>query len=307
MMPNVRQFGRTLNATSKPKDTTTNKIFGCDTETYREERGKGLKSIQIFGENEEHYFTTENWEQSDDDIRTEIATKFFNWLLDSDSDVTIAFFNMNFDVSQFLKFMVSQLDLEFWNDALFIPKGCIQILESERQLYLVQIRTFKGRLIRMIDIANFLVGVTLNKACESWLGKQKVEIESKKFPKEPATPLERKYAMVDAQLTYELYNELVKNEVIEGQKTVTIAGRTLRHFKQFIKERFGLTFEEYFYKGASPEEIYKIQELFEQEIRYGVRGAITESYQNGVFGNCLHLDARSMYPTQCVRDFIPIG
>ena len=63
MIPNVKQFGRTLNASLSTKDTTTNKIYGCDTETYREERGKGLKSIQIFGENEEHYFTTKNWEQ----------------------------------------------------------------------------------------------------------------------------------------------------------------------------------------------------------------------------------------------------
>ena len=159
----------------------------------------------------------------------------------------------------------------------------------------------------MVDIANFLVGVTLNKACQSWLGKEKVDIESKQFLKAPATPIERKYAMVDAKLTFELYNELVKNEVIEGQKTVTIAGRTLRHFKQFLKSRFGLSFEQYFYKGATPDEIAIIQEQFETEIRCGVRGAITESYQQGIFTNCIHFDARSMYPTQCVRDFIPIG
>ena len=296
-----------LNGTSKTTVTNTHKVYGCDTETYREERGRGLKSIQIYGLDESYYFTVNDWNKSDDEIRTDIASQFFNWILESDNDITIAFFNMNFDVSQFLKYMVSELGLEFWNEALFIPKGCIQILESERQLYLVQIRTFKGRLVRMIDIANFLVGVTLNKACQSWLGKEKVDIESKQFLKAPATPIEQKYAMVDAQLTYELYNELVKNEVIEGQKTVTIAGRTLRHFKQFIKSNFGLSFEQYFYEGASPEEVAIIQNMFEDEIRNGVRGAITEAYQRGVFSNCIHFDARSMYPTQCVRDFIPIG
>jgi len=303
----VPKSGKTLNSTLKTVAISTHKIYGCDTETYREERGRGLKSIQIYGLEESHYFTVDNWNLSDDEIRRNIASQFFNWLMDSNDDITIAFFNMNFDVSQFLKYMVSELGLEFWNEALFIPKGCIQILESERQLYLVQIRTFKGRLIRMVDIANFLVGVTLNKACQSWLGKEKVDIKSKQFLKAPATPIEQKYAMVDAQLTYELYNELVKNEVIEGQKTVTIAGRTLRHFKQFIKSNFGLSFEEYFYEGASPDEITQIQNMFEDEIRCGVRGAITEAYQRGVFYDCVHYDARSMYPTQCVRDFIPIG
>lgn len=297
----------TLRSSSRTRATTTTKYFGCDTETYREERGKGLKSIQVYGNGEQHYFTADDWTADDDNVRHQVAGKFFQWLMDQDSDCNIAFFNMNFDVSQFLKIMVSELGLEFWTEPLFIPKGCIQILESERQLYLVQFRTFKGRLIRMIDLANFLVGVTLNKACKEWLGKEKVHIESKKFPKAPSSPIEIEYAMMDAQLTYELYLKLVDEDVIEGHKTVTVAGRTINHFKQFMKDQFDLSFNEYFFKNLPAKEIKAIKEKFEEEARDGVRGGNCQAYQKGVFTNCIHVDARSMYPTQMVRDFIPVG
>jgi len=301
------QSGTTSKRCSKTKVTHTTEYYGCDTETYREEKGKGLKSIQIWGKDETHYFTADDWTKDDDDVRHQVAWKFLHWLMDKECDCNIAFFNMNFDVSQFLKILVSESGLEFWNEPLFIPKGCIQILESERQLYLVQFRTFKGRLIRMIDLANFLVGVTLNKACKDWLGKEKVHIESKKFPKRASTPKEIEYAMMDAQLTYELYLKLIEEEVIEGHKTVTIAGRTINHFKQFMKEQYDLTFNEYFYKNLSADEIKSVKQMFEEEARDGVRGGNCQSFQRGIFGNCIHVDARSMYPSQMVRDFIPIG
>ena len=294
---------------SRTLDTSTSKtvlFLGCDTETYRDERGRGLKSIQVYGD-ATAYFTATDWDDSDDDIRFGICRDFFAFLFSLNNNVNIAFFNINFDASQFLKYMVSELGLELWREPYNVPRGCMQILESERKLYMIQIRTKKGFLIRMIDLANFLVGVTLNKACKDWLGEQKIDLPSKQFLKQPATPIEIEYAMKDAELTYKLFLKLIDEQVIEGFKAVTIGGRTLKHFKKFIVDDFGMKFAEYFYKGASKEEIIEIQRVFEEEARPGVRGGICQAWHKGIFKDCLHVDARSMYPTQCVRDYIPIG
>ena len=222
-------------------------------------------------------------------------------------DVNIAFFNLNFDGSQFIKWLITESGLEVRNDSYFTPKGTIKILESERRLYSIEIRGFNGRLITMIDIANFLVGVTLNKACEDWLNDKKVEIESKQFLKEPATPLEKEYAIKDAELTYRLYLEVCDKGVIEGHKSITIAGRTIKHFKEFMGNEYSLKFYDFFYKNADPETIKEIKADFENEIRSGVRGGICEAWHKGVFDNCTHIDACSMYPTQCIKPLIPIG
>lgn len=294
---------------SKTLDTSTSKTVyyvGCDTETYREERGRGLKSIQMYGDINA-YITTDDWSQSDDAIREQICGEFFDILLNCNRDVNIAFFNINFDASQFLHYMITRLGYELWREPFFVPKGCIQVLESERNLYMIQIRSKKGCLIRMIDTANFLVGVTLNKACKDWLGMEKIDLPTKQFLKAPATDLEKEYAMKDAELTYRLFLKLIDEEVIEGFKAVTIAGRTLRHFKDFIKNEFAMSFDEYFYEGADKDDIKAIQAMFEIKGRPGVRGGICQAWHKGVFKDCLHVDARSMYPSQCVRDYIPVG
>ena len=294
---------------SKTWATNTSKpvlFLGCDTETYRDNGSKGLKSIQIAGD-AEGYFTTDDWNQSDDAIREQICADFFAFLFGLNKDINIAFFNINFDASQFLKYLVTRLDLEIWREPFFVPKGCMQILESERNLYMIQIRTKQGHLIRMIDTANFLVGVTLNKACKDWLGKEKIDLPTKKFLKAPATEIEIQYAMKDAQLTYELFIKLMEEGVIEGFKAVTIAGRTLKHFKSFMLENYAVKFNDYFYKGASKEDVLAMQDMFEREARPGVRGGICQAWHKGVFKDCLHVDACSMYPSQCVRDFIPVG
>ena len=84
---------------------------GCDTETYYETINnityKGLKSIQLVTDNEELYFTGDDYTVSDDELRCNICEKFFKFLFNTNDDLRIAFFNMTFDVSQFLKYMVS--------------------------------------------------------------------------------------------------------------------------------------------------------------------------------------------------------
>lgn len=285
--------------------TQATKIYGVDTETYREEESFGLKSIQLWGESENHYFTTDNWEQTDDEIRKEICNKFFTFLLFQPNDIELAFFNLSFDGSQFLKYLVTESGLRLSNGK-WPKKGEFQILESDRKMYSITIRTKSNFIITMVDVANFLVGVNLDKASHDWLGRGKVEIETKKFPKQASTPKEIEYAMEDAHLTYDLYNILTENEVIESN-TVTIAGRTIRHFQNFLYEKYNLSFDDYFYAGYEQEEIEQIKEQFEDEIRPGVRGGICQAWQRGVFQNCIHIDACSMYPTQCIRDYIPVG
>lgn len=86
-------------------------LSGCDTETYYQDNNglieKGLKSIQLVTETDELYFIASDYTQSDDDIRCEINKKFLDYILEYKDELRIAFFNMTFDVSQFLKFLVS--------------------------------------------------------------------------------------------------------------------------------------------------------------------------------------------------------
>ena len=174
-------------------------------------------------------------------------------------------------------------------------------------MYSINLRTPKGRMIHMIDVANFLPGSTLNQACKSWIGKEKVKLESKRFSKSRTEGIERTYAMEDAKLTYELSQELIAQGVIEGHRIVTIAGRTIRHFQEYMREEYGFRFDDYFYPLMDKEEIQKAKDEFEQWLRPSVRGALTMAVHTGLFEDCTHIDARSMYPTQCVRPLIPVG
>lgn len=86
-------------------------MAGCDTETYYQDINgiveKGLKSIQLVTEKDELYFIASDYSLSDDAIRCDINKKFLDYILNLSEELRIAFFNMTFDVSQFLKYMVS--------------------------------------------------------------------------------------------------------------------------------------------------------------------------------------------------------
>lgn len=219
---------------------------------------------------------------------------------------------MDFDVSQFLYYMTTTADYNIKHvgeeDRYTTKKGDMCILESDRNMYSVSFRTkSNGRLIWMVDIANFLPGSSLNSACAGWLGDQKVEIESKKFLKKLPTPIEQKYAMKDADLTYRLFVELNKVGVIEGQKFVTIAGRTMHHFKEHLMTNYGLTFDQYFFKSDDLQFINNQKALYESLLRPSTRGGMCMAVHTGMFTHCNHIDARSMYPTQGHKDYIPTG
>lgn len=307
--------GTTSKEDSKNSDSNTTKCWlGCDTETYYDGECKGLLSIQVYGRlgsiEISRLFTATTYNAPDLIVRLDICKQFFDWLETFNVDVDIAFFNIDFDMSQMILYLCRYSNYEFVYDDKkywYLPKGHIQILESETNMYSVVFRTFKGRLIHMADLANFLPGVSLDAACKSWIGRGKVAIESKRFEKRPPKGIEIEYSMEDAHLTYDLMMELRKEGIIENQRTVTIAGRTIRHFQDYLMENHRCTFDEYFYPGMSKEEILECKARIEEIMRPSVRGGMTMAVHTGMFRHCRHIDARSMYPTQCVRPWIPVG
>ena len=218
--------------------------YGVDTETYNNPTN-GLKSIQVYGESI-HYFTTDDWDLDDETIRYDISKQFIDWLNDSVSNVILGFFNLDFDFSQFAYYLICQSGYEYIEHDGAIKKNQLRILESERKLYKVEFINPLGKRVLMIDIANFLTATNLNKACQDWIGKSKIDLPSKDFPKCQASEIEKEYAIMDAKLTYELLLKLIDSNVIEN-KTVTIAGRTIRHFEQYLKEKWGISFNKFAY------------------------------------------------------------
>lgn len=218
-----------------------NAIYGVDTETYNNP-SYGLKSIQAWGLGQPYYFTVDDWELSDDEIRFNICKQFIDWLDELSHNCTLAFFNIDFDFSQFAYYLICQSQFNYVDHDQRLARNEVRILESDTTLYKVEMVNQNGKRIVMIDIGNFLTSTTLNKACQDWIGKSKIELESKDFRKRPASDIEKQYAIEDAKLTYELYNCLIENNVIEG-RTVTIAGRTIKHFKDYLKKNYGLSFE----------------------------------------------------------------
>lgn len=289
-------------------------FLGCDTETYYEGDSKGLLSIQVHGSlgkvTISKLFTASTYETSDLIIRLDICKQFFDWLESFSVDIELAFFNIDFDMSQMILYICRYSGYKFvYDDARYwyLPKGHIQILESDTNMYSVSLRTFRGRLVHMVDLSNFLPGVSLDAACRSWIGRGKVAIESKRFLKRRPEGIEVEYSMEDARLTYDLMMELRKEGVIENQRTVTIAGRTIRHFQDYLMENYHCTFDVFFYPGMSKDEISECKQHIEEVMRPSVRGGITMAVHTGMFEDCRHIDARSMYPTQCIKPWIPVG
>lgn len=299
------------------KDTKTHVNFiAVDTETYRDGKYKGLKSIQCYGKVNgqivSKYILPSSFKLNDHMIRMDVARQFFDFLESMEQDTRVAFFNMDFDVSQFLYYMTNQSDytIKHLNEgSRFVnKKGEMCILESDRKMYSVSFRTKKtGKLIWMVDIANFLPGSTLDSACKGWIGEGKVELESKHFYKQEPTEIEKEYAMKDAEITYKLFMKLMNVGVIEGQRYVTIAGRTLGHFNTFLKDNYNSTLDSYFYKTEDYDEIDLAKNTFEKIMRPSTRGGMCMAVHTGVFEHCTHIDARSMYPTQGHKDYIPVG
>lgn len=284
-------------------------VYGVDTETYNDKGHMGLKSIQCWAHSGSVYLTSNNFNQSDDEIRGEICAKFFDWLSELQSDTVLAFFNLDFDFSQIVKNLVQNSPWEYVEKLQKnnLRKGTFSILESDSNIYRCDIKTESGIKITFIDIANFLTATTLNRACMEWLGECKIDLPSKIFPKRHATEKEISYAMKDAELTCKLYHKLNESSVIENVNYVTIAGRTMGHFKDFLKSNFSMTFEEFCYgtKDKRYAELYNYE--WEEYLRESLRGGVCMAVHKGLYQHCKHVDAVSMYPTQMVKPKIPFG
>ena len=284
-------------------------IYGVDTETYNDAGHMGLKSIQIWGDLNHHYFTSYDFNQPDENIRTEICSYFFRWMEGLQSDTTLAFFNLDFDFSQIVKNLVQNSPWDYVDkvDRGRLKKGTFAILESDQNIYKCTLKLESGFTVTFLDIANFLTATTLDKACDEWLGLHKLELPAKKFPKRSAVGIEIDYAMRDAELTCKLYQKLDSEGVTEGVDYVTIAGRTMGHFKEFLKKNYGMTFEEYCYNTKDRDFVELCNYEWEDILRESLRGGVCMAVHKGLYARCKHIDAVSMYPSQMVKDWIPTG
>lgn len=284
-------------------------VYGVDTETYNDKGHMGLKSIQCWSYSSNIYITSNDFTQSDDQIRTEICTKFFDWLTGLQSDTVLAFFNLDFDFSQIVKNLVQNSPWEYVEKPQKnnLRRGTFSILESDSNIYRCDIKLESGFKITMLDIANFLTATTLNRACMEWLGESKIDLPSKIFPKRHATKKEIAYAMKDAELTCKLYHKLNETSVIENISYVTIAGRTMGHFKDFLKSNYSMTFEEFCYGTKDKKYAEMCNYEWEEYLRVPNRGGSCMALHKGLFYGCTHADAVSMYPSQMVLDLIPFG
>lgn len=281
-------------------------VYGVDTETYAEP-SYGLKSVQVAcPDGSTRYLTTSDWSQSDWDIRMEITDRFIDLIeeVGVQHSCIFAFFNLKFDFSQVALGLLKHYEYETERNAR--RSGIIKILETDMNIYKVTIKVGRHT-VQFIDISNFLTGgATLDQACADWLGRHKVVVESKRFVKEPATDLEIEYALEDARLTRDLFNKLDEEGVVEEDRFVTIASRTMNHFTDFCRSN-GWKFEDMFFHTSDKDEIAKMNEEFERIIRPSTRGGIVQAVHVGDFRGCTHVDAHSMYPTQMHREYTPCG
>ena len=298
-------------------------VYGIDTETYNTGSETGLISIQVSDLNgNDWYFTSDDFSQSSEQIRNEICDKFFKWVESLYKDSTLAFFNMDYDVSQFLKFLIHRYKF-VQSVGHRTKKGTCTILESDRTMYKVTLTTPRGVNVKMVDIAKFLTATNLDTASREWLGLHKdvlrhessddwiqqclLDMKVKSFPKAPATPEQKHYAIQDARLTVQLYDKLVQSEVIEPDKYITIAGRTMGHFKDYLKSEYHCSFNRWAYGTNDAEIVDVCTQRNEALMRPSLRGGVCRANQTGYFANAHHLDAKSHYPSQMVKPRIPFG
>lgn len=300
------------------------RVYGVDTETYNTGSECGLISIQVSdGSGTDYYFSSDDFSQSEEQIRNEICEKFFAWIETLKVDVTLAFFNLDYDGSQFLKFLVSHYRYLQNTNHSKVAKGCFRVIESDRTMYKIALCNRNGCHIRMLDIAKFLTATNLDTACAEWLGEHKQilnheqsddwiqqclnDMKVKTFPKAQATKEQQSYAIKDASLTARLFNKLVESEVIEPDRYITIAGRTMGHFQQYLKSQWRVDFNRWAYGVKDAEIVDACVAKNERLMRPSLRGGICRANRTGVFENAHHLDAKSHYPSQMYKPRIPFG
>ena len=288
--------------------------YGIDTETYNQ-GGLGLKSIQIYGKNEEKYIaiTPDIVHKSDEVIRYHLLDDLFDFIESREDDAVLYFFNLTFDFSQMEKFFVERYAQ---SNEFRLKKGECNILQSPNKMYSVKFRTKnRGRMICFYDLW-LLTASSLNSSAKAFVGDTKIFIDDKNFEKTVPSPSERKYAMKDAELTYKLAMALKNIHGFDLTEKITIGARSLALFDEVIKADGdsidiagmdcstpgppAINIQEYF--EIKPKDI----RIFENMLRRSTRGGICQAFRTGIFEKCIHIDIHSAHPSQMVKS-IPYG
>lgn len=287
--------------------------YGIDTETYNK-GGLGLKSIQIYGANEEKYIaiTSDTVHESDEVIRYKLLDDLFGFFDSRGNDSVFYFFNLTFDFSQMEKYFVERYKQ---SDEFHLKKGECNIVQSPNRMYSVKFRTISGRMIYFYDLW-LLTASNLNSSAKAFVGDTKIFIDDKNFEKGVPSPTEQKYAMKDAELTYKLAMALKNIHGFDLTEKMTIGARSLALFGEVVKSEGGhidiagmrcptpgpssKSIQEYF--EIKPKDV----RIFENMLRRSTRGGICQAFQTGIFKKCVHIDIHSAHPSQMVKS-IPYG
>ena len=287
--------------------------YGIDTETYNQ-GGLGLKSIQIYGKNEEKYIaiTPGIVHKSDEVIRYHLLDELFEFFESRVTDTAFYFFNLTFDFSQMEKYFVERYEQ---SDEFHLKKGECNIVQSPNRMYSVKFRTKTGRMIYFYDLW-LLTASNLNASAKAFVGDAKIFIDDKNFEKGVPSPTEKKYAMKDAELTYKLAMALKNIHGFDLTEKMTIGARSLALFNEVIKsegEYIDIAGMRCPTPGTSAKDIHEyfgIKSMdvrkFELMLRRSTRGGICQAFQTGIFKKCVHIDIHSAHPSQMVK-FIPYG
>ncbi len=288
--------------------------FGIDTETYNQ-GGVGLKSVQIYGKNEEKYIaiTSDIVHEDDEVIRYHLLDELFEFFESRVNDSVFYFFNLTFDFSQMEKYFVERYEQ---SDEFHLKKGECNIMQSPNKMYSVRFRTqTSGRMIYFYDLW-LLTNASLNASAKSFVGDEKIFIDDKNFVKGVPSPTEQKYAMKDAELTYRLAMALKDIHGFDLTTKMTIGARSLSLFEEVVTtdgDSIDIAGAQCPTPGKPAENIQEYLEIkpkdvkiFEKMLRRSTRGGICQAFRTGVYEKCVHIDIHSAHPSQMVKS-IPYG
>ena len=288
-------------------------VYGFDTELYTVDGRQSLKSIQISTpDGGEVYITTDDWDRDDWSIRVDICHQFAEWIREEFADHSgiIVAHNLEFDFSQIVKCF--RQEFTYTEKEGKKESNSIMIREDPLKVYSATI-TVGNHSLYFRDTFKFATG-SLEKVAKDWkLTLQKVEIDSKIFPKAPATEEERHYAMVDAHVARELWNKLQSAGLVNETQYSTAGSATIGNFMDYL-DRSHYNFYKLFYgvNTCKDKEWKKYVEECQQEfeecgIRSSNRGGLTIPNRKGIHKHVDHYDYNSMYPSQMVHTYTPVG
>ena len=288
-------------------------VYGFDTELYTVDGHQSLKSIQISTpDGGEIYITTDDWDRDDWSIRVDICHQFAEWIREEFTDHSgiIVAHNLEFDFSQIVKCF--RQEFTYTEKEGKKESNSIMIREDPLKVYSATI-TVGNHSLYFRDTFKFATG-SLEKVAKDWkLTLQKVEIESKIFPKAPATEEERHYAMVDAHVARELWNKLQSAGLVNETQYSTAGSATIGNFMDYLDSSHYNFYKLFYgintYKDKDWKKyVEECQQEFEEcGLRYSNRGGLTIPNRKGIHKHVDHYDYNSMYPSQMVHTYTPVG